>query len=265
MYMYDVFLMIAVFKNEISNLINKLNDHQILLFSYVLMFMILFALSYNVLKAVLTYIGCTNTDSKNTKSRSMTTQWLLISSIVTSYLGFTPLFKHGYFVDHINCNILKTYDISQSILLLSLFVGYLWYDLLFNNISKMYKCHHLLCSLSVVMVVCKNHSAGVMFSELLMMAEISTIFLNLKMITTHLIKKIFSLMFMITFILFRPIYMPQMFLKMLECIKYDFTYIIIAVSFASLLLMNFYWGFLIIKKALSSCSRSDQIHIIKTD
>lgn len=238
-----------------------LNANQIMFFMNILEMMIIFSSTYTALKIILTYIGCKNTNYQNTKnkSRSMTTQWLLISAFVTIYLGITPLLKHGYFVDHISCNVLENTPIKESIMLLSVFVGYLWYDLLFNNISKMYKCHHLLCSMSVVMVVCKNHSPGVMFSELLMMAEISTIFLNLKTVTDGFLNKMFSLLFMIIFILFRPLYMPQVFLKMIECIKYDFTYIIIVVSFASLLLMNFYWGIIIIKKGLTIFTNGNEL------
>jgi hypothetical protein len=244
-----------------------LNSNQIMFFINILEMMVIFSSTYTAFKIILSHIGCENTNYLNTKnkSRSMTTQWLLISTFVTIYLGITPLLKHGYFVDHINCNVLENTPIKESITLLSVFVGYLWYDLLFNNISTMYKCHHLLCSLSVVMVVCKNHSPGVMFSELLMMAEISTIFLNLKMITDGFLNKMFSFLFMITFILFRPLYMPQVFLKMIECFKYDVTYIIIVVSFASLLLMNFYWGILIIRKGFITFINADIKNINKMD
>lgn len=253
MYLHDVFLAIALFKDQIESMLTKLHEQQILFFTYVFLWMILFGLIYNIFKIVLARIGCVNTDSKITKSRSMTSQWLLISSIVTTFLGISPLLKHGYFVNHITCDILNNTDIIQSIPVLSIFVAYLWYDLIFNQISTMYKFHHLICSLSVVWVISIGHSAGVMFSEILLIAEISTIFLNLKMITTGFVKNMISLLFMITFIIFRSMYMPNVLLKMFECFSYDLSYIVIITIFTSVMIINYYWTVLIIGKVFTTC------------
>jgi hypothetical protein len=243
-------------------------ENQIMFFTYIFSLMILFGVSYIVLKYILRFCDCKNTDSKKTKGRSMTTQWIVISSIVTTYLGITPLLKHGYFVNHITCEKLlstTSSSMNESIPLLAVFVAYLWYDLMFNNISYMYVCHHLICCLPVIWVVCIDHTPGIMFSEILMIAEISTIFLNLKMITNGIINKILSLVFMITFILIRPIYMPQVLFKMFECWEQNFTYNVIIVAFVSLMIMNFYWSVLIIRKGIKSCINIKSENINKID
>ena len=252
--------MIALFKDQLVKQLNTLSILQQSFFTHVFLWMVLLGISYNLLKPILRHYGCTNTDSKIVGSRSMTTQWLIISSVITSYLGLTPFIKHGYFVNHITCDILNNTDIYQSIPVLSLFVAYLWYDLIFNKISTMYKFHHIICSIPVVWFISIEHSAGIVFAEILMIAEISTIFLNLKMITSGLIKNIVTLLFMITFVVFRPVYMPQVLFKMFECmplsldnkLQYDAPYIVMTGVFTCIMILNLYWTVLIIKKAYST-------------
>src|SRR5579872_624955 len=186
--------------------------NQLMFMAYVIIFTMMCGIAFNVFEYVCKILGSKNTGPSSTGDRSMTTQWLIISTLINIYLGGSSLLKHGYYVNHVTCDVLDNADISQLILPLSVFVSYLLYDLLHNSIGNIMKLHHFICILPVIWFIMISHSAGALFTEIIMIAEISTVCLNLK-----LFSGLFTPVFVISFYLLRPLYMPQVFLKVLEC------------------------------------------------
>ncbi|VBB18387.1 hypothetical protein YASMINEVIRUS_850 [Yasminevirus sp. GU-2018] len=204
--------------------------------------------SYYFLKKILGWFGFKDVHPENVKGRTMTRQWLLISTVVTGYLGFHSFLRHGYFINRVPCEAVENYAVSDIVVPGSVIVGYLLYDLVFNGVSRVYVLHHVVGSIPVIMVIFLNHSKGAYFSDVLLSLEISTIFLNMKLIAPQFLNKALIYTFMGSFMVFRPLFLPIVMAKVVECGSYEPFYIFIALCLVALMLVNYYWTILMISK-----------------
>lgn len=235
------------------------NDFTIYVVGYMILFKILEIISNNFQES---------TNFNNSYSK----QWIGISTITTLILGITPIIKYGIynciFLNSTTRNMIITNNFIGNMYTLSLFVAYLWYDLLFNilnildihNIYKkiktlhktdiIYICHHLLCTLPMIWFVFSEYALGIYFSEILLISELSTVFLNLKLATKIYknLNNMFSFLFMITFLIVRSVFMPIVLYQIYMCFENSYQYYFVIGSFLCLIILNMYWTILIISK-----------------
>lgn len=177
-------------------------------------------------------------------------QWIFVSLIVTSYLGIGSLIRHGYMTIYNNsCSNIDTFDTQQIVLPFASFIAYLWYDMLFNNISKIYKIHHIICSIPVMYLYMVGDVRKLYLIDVLLQMELSTIILNLKLLTSQKNNNILTFVFILSFLCVRPLHMPFILIKMFECLTFNtITNIIAYFSFTILWIVNIYWTLILFKK-----------------
>lgn len=192
---------------------------------------------------------------KNMVKSSMTIQWLIVSMIVSMFMGFTSLNKFFPILLNMSENMFDNdYDVYDSIDNISVFVGYIVHDLIFNKPSRTYIFHHVLCLLPIIIFSIYEYSKGMMVGEILLIAEISTIFLSMKTFMKYITgseAKIVNIMFAVTFVIFRTLMIPYI----LGCIYFKMGSDILAmytfISVFVLAILNIIWSYVICKKILS--------------
>lgn len=198
------------------------------------------------------------TDSK-VRTGSLTIQWSIVSMIVSMFMGFTSLSKFFPVLPNI-IMFDNDYDIYSSVDTVSVFVAYVMYDLIFNRPPKTYIFHHVLCLMPIVIFTIYEYSYGMMVGEILLIAEISTIFLSMKSFIKYITEsnmKIVNILFVATFVTFRTLMMPYILLSLYFKVNTEPTidnilgmYTFISVFILTIL--NMIWSYVICKKILSS-------------
>lgn len=188
-------------------------------------------------------------NSINQSNQTRDIVWDIVSTIITAYLGFGALYRHGYFISSVSCSTIKSYDMSSYSFVLpcSVIMSYMLYDLMFNKLSNLYKFHHLISVIPLTILIIFSNSYGAYFTDVLLMTEISTVFLNGGFILTNLKRTISRVLFICTFMIFRPVLIIYVFLKMLECNDGGYFFMFMFTCLSLLATLNGYWTLSIIK------------------
>lgn len=131
--------------------------------------------------------------------------------------------------------------------IVSYLVSYFMYDLLFNKLNRDFIFHHIMILGSLVLYVLSEKYTFYVY--ILIMTEISSIFLTLThLANNNIIKKIYIVLFVITFFLIRLCLVGITLLIIFRFESYS-DKVVLLPPYISIYLLNLYWFRLIVKKA----------------
>lgn len=186
--------------------------------------------------------------------------WCVTSTLVVGYLGITSLIEYGLSDMNIkSCTQIENYDLTHSMYPLGILTGYFVYDIIFNSPSPQFLFHHILGIGSSIIIIFTGYSIGAYYYELLLITEISTVFLNMYHLCVNTKKRKLACMtlFTLSFTIVRPLYMFRVLIKIFECFRYEKLYCALCVSVLSLYALNMYWYVAIIKKIYNLIKKSE--------
>jgi hypothetical protein len=211
--------------------------------------------------------------------------WCIISMLIVGYLGINSLVKNClyglyglYGLNSLNsftiyqsiasCSQIENYDLSQSMYPLGILTGYFVHDIIFNSPSPQFIFHHLLSICSSFVIIYSEYSIGAYYHEILLITEISTIFLNMYhlCVNTEKRKIVCMILFTLSFTIVRPFYIFMVLLKIFECFRYETLYVTMCVLVFSLYVLNMYWYYAIIRKIYNLFQKNpDQVKTLQNN
>lgn len=198
---------------------------------------------YYLVVMLLKYCNCDN-DCLDVKNKKDTRAWLLLTTPLIAYIGFNSLINYGYNLGFQNCANIASFPASEAFVPFGLFTAYVWYDLFFNNLPFIFVFHHIIAGFVPVIMYLLNDRIGIYFTLIVMISEISTVFLNIVYLTNGWFRSFFKLVFTFTFIVFRPILYTSILFNVINCNEYfttSFGYFVAFFSISFLWIINLYW------------------------
>lgn len=179
--------------------------------------------------------------------------WTIVATIIVGFLGIDTLYTHGINPCSVSCSVIEKYDIKNVTESLAMLTGYFLYDILFRRPAKEYIFHHSIGIISSFIIMTSLYSIGAFYAHILLITELSTIFLNMYHLSENTkILKIFSMiMFTFTYTVVRIVHIFVIITKIFQCTRndtFDIYYVIMCIMVFALYLLNVYWFIKIINK-----------------
>jgi hypothetical protein len=237
---------------DLSRLYSKegmANDMVTPVIVYVLALLCSFVVIMMLHKGVKYIVSVVKKDDTFDNTDGMATHWLIVSAIVTSYLGISSAITYGIpFIQPSHDEIVRTINITSVFTNIVIIVGYFIYGATVNKLGKLQIIHHLLGSVPPTLILFSGDYISMYLADSLMTLELSTIFLNLKNIVPKSGKFLMTVIFSLVFLLVRPI--PLLSSVYRSCTVYDSQWWLRFMSLVPLTIINLYWTYLMVKKIL---------------
>lgn len=189
--------------------------------------------------------------------------WTIVATIVVGFLGINTLYTRGINPYSVSCAYIEAYDVEKSIDSLAILTGYFLYDILFRKPAKEYVIHHSIGIVASFIIMASLYSPGAFYTQILLITELSTIFLNMYHLCVNTkILKIFSMiMFTVTYTIVRVVYIFVVLTKIFQCAQYepfDIYYALLCIMVFALYALNIYWYCKLIAKLSRIVSGKDK-------
>lgn len=243
----------CIYDSATSLVINSYyNDYMniILCMLYVSISLVVFRASMHILHTLLRIFGYPDKD-RLLKGQS-TKSWVILSTVVTVYMIVHSLLKHSIYIGDVECMVIESHDIKESLIPLSVISGYFIYDILYHKLTREQIFHHILGILPILMVFVSNNSA-IYYTEVLLITEVSTIFLNMMYLCTKTKNRkiFFTICFISSFFAVRVMFIFILLTKMASCFRLCLSHVIIASAISSLYILNLYWFYMVVLKFIN--------------
>lgn len=182
----------------------------------------------------------------------------IVQTIILGYFGIKSMHRHGFDAYNIECSEINNFHSPDTLFFCGLLVGYFLHDTIFQKPSKEYIFHHILGTIASLAVVFTQYHVSAYYYEILLILEITNIFLNMYYlsINTKIIKLVSMILFASSFTVIRVMYIPVILFRLIKCHDGSFyglnsyIYNLIIVNTLILYALNIFWYCKIINKLM---------------
>ena len=194
---------------------------------------------YKLLDIVINFLLKFYKSSENNKLLRYT----YISLFATLYFSITGTINYKHFENCIDMN--DQYDTRRLKISFALFISYILYDMIFNEIACIYYSHHFITSFPLILAIVIDHKETIYITISLFITEYSTVILNLIYLSTGKIKAFLEIIFAFIFFFVRPVYISYILIFLIKCIPNDpidiLSHIVLMIIVLILFVINIYW------------------------